>query len=57
MGASRTTDLLEFYSEFGTRIGLEKKARAGVDISGDSVSVITDALTIQNIDPSSGHFF
>ena len=57
MGASRTTDLLEFYSEFGPRIGLEKMARAGVDISGDSVSVITSALTIENIDPSSGHFF
>ena len=57
MGASRTTDLLEFYSEFGTRIGLEKMALPGVDISGDSVSVITSALTIENIDPSSGHFF
>ena len=57
MGASRTTDLLEFYSEFGPRIGLEKMARAGVDISGDSVSVITSALTIENIDPSSGLFF
>ena len=56
MGASRTTDLLEFYSEFGPRIGLEKMARAGVDISGDSVSVITSALTIENIDPSPGHF-
>ena len=56
MGASRTTDLLEFYSEFGPRIGLEKMARAGVDISSDSVSVITSALTIRNIDPSSGHF-
>ena len=57
MGASRTTDLLEFCSEFGTRVGLEEKARAGVDISGDSVSVITSALTIRNIDPSSGFFF
>ena len=57
MGASRTTDLLEFYSEFGPRIGLEKMARAGVDISSDSVSVITSALTIRNIAPSSGHFF
>ena len=57
MGASRTTDLLEFYSEFGPRIGLEKMARAGVDISSDSVSVITSALTIRNIDPSSGHLF
>ena len=56
MGASRTTDLLEFYSEFGPRIGLEKMARAGVDISSDSVSVITSALTIRNIDPSSSHF-
>ena len=50
MGASRTTDLLEFYSEFGTRIGLEKMALPGVDISGDSVSVITSVLTVENID-------
>ena len=57
MGASQTTGLLEFYSEFGPRIGLEKMARAGVDISGDSVSVITNALTIENIDPSSGLLF
>ena len=28
----RSTDLLEFYSEIGTRIGLEEKASAGVDI-------------------------
>ena len=55
--AFRSTDLLEFYSEIGTRIGLEKMALPGVDISGDSVSVITSALTIENIDPSSGHFF
>jgi len=38
-------------------LALKKMARAGVDISSDSVSVITSALTIRNIDPSSGHFF
>ena len=31
---------------------VEKMARAGVDISDDSVSVITSVLTIRNIDPS-----
>ena len=30
--ASRSTDLLKFYFEIGTRIGLEKMATAGVDI-------------------------
>ena len=30
--ASRSTDLLKFYSEIGTIIGLEKMASAGVDI-------------------------
>ena len=33
-------------------VQIEKKARAGVDISGDSVSVITSVLIIRIIDPS-----
>ena len=50
--AFRSTDLLEFYSEFGTRIGLEKWPHLGSIFSGDSVSVLTSVLTIAKSTPA-----